>query len=260
MRLAGILDLGLGMTAEVAVFGWHYGKWRGGSQVCYLFPLPFPMYGQWLCYRISHFNWYGSGFVPEFFTGDDFNYASAGLFPAVIRPIYLAKEGRLPYVPWHRRFNIELSVHAGIGVRVGFSLGEFLDFILGIFGIDIAGDDKPTIVSLKERLLDDDSLVRASAAKSLGEEKEQSAVTLLCTLLMDEVREVRWASANALGEIGDERAIKPLIDSLKVKDGRFCFLVTRALKKITKECLSEDYKAWQSWYETEWKPRHRDGK
>lgn len=40
-------------------------------------------------------------------------------------------------------FDIEAGVFAGIvGARVGFSPGEFVDFLLGWFGVDIAGDDE----------------------------------------------------------------------------------------------------------------------
>ncbi len=47
---------------------------------------------------------------------------------------------------WRRihAFDLEASVYAGIVcARVGFSPGEFLDFLLGWFGLDIAGDDTP---------------------------------------------------------------------------------------------------------------------
>ena len=41
-------------------------------------------------------------------------------------------------------FDVEASVYAGVVyVKVGFSPGELLDFVLGWFGIDIAGDDRP---------------------------------------------------------------------------------------------------------------------
>jgi hypothetical protein len=40
-------------------------------------------------------------------------------------------------------FDIEASAYAGfVFARVGFSPGEFLDFLLGWFGLDIAGDDR----------------------------------------------------------------------------------------------------------------------
>lgn len=46
--------------------------------------------------------------------------------------------------PWAHvhAFDIEASVYAGLHVRVGFSPGEFLDFLTGWFGADIAGDDR----------------------------------------------------------------------------------------------------------------------
>jgi hypothetical protein len=43
-------------------------------------------------------------------------------------------------------FNIEAGVFVlVVGARAGFSPGEFLDFLLGWVGIDIAGDDHPLI-------------------------------------------------------------------------------------------------------------------
>ena len=40
-------------------------------------------------------------------------------------------------------FDIEVRVHALImSARAGFSPGEFVDFLLGWFGVDIAGDDR----------------------------------------------------------------------------------------------------------------------
>ena len=42
-------------------------------------------------------------------------------------------------------FDIEAGVFVGIiGVRAGFSPGQFVDFFLGWFGVDIAGDDVPS--------------------------------------------------------------------------------------------------------------------
>ncbi|MCZ6691091.1 MAG: hypothetical protein O7H41_15995, partial [Planctomycetota bacterium] len=47
---------------------------------------------------------------------------------------------------WSRlhAFDIEAHLVIGfVGVRAGFSPGEFVDFLLGWFGVDIAGDDVP---------------------------------------------------------------------------------------------------------------------
>ncbi|MCZ6691298.1 MAG: hypothetical protein O7H41_17055 [Planctomycetota bacterium] len=40
-----------------------------------------------------------------------------------------------------RAFDIEASVYAFVYARAGFSPGEFVDFFLGWFGVDIARDD-----------------------------------------------------------------------------------------------------------------------
>jgi|GEM_PF-2029595 len=40
-------------------------------------------------------------------------------------------------------FDVEVAVTAGFfSLRVGFSLGQFVDFLLGWFGVDIGGDDR----------------------------------------------------------------------------------------------------------------------
>lgn len=41
-------------------------------------------------------------------------------------------------------FDVEVSAFVLVfGIEIGFSLGEFVDFLLGLFTIDIAGDDTP---------------------------------------------------------------------------------------------------------------------
>jgi len=61
-----------------------------------------------------------------------------------------------------------------------------------------------------------DSSVRQSAAVSLGENGEESAVDDLITVLQeDKDSAVRTSAANALGNIGDTRAIEPLKTALR---------------------------------------------
>ncbi|MCZ6690087.1 MAG: hypothetical protein O7H41_10820 [Planctomycetota bacterium] len=53
-----------------------------------------------------------------------------------------------PKSGWSRlhAFDVEAHLFLGVvGVRVGFSPGEFLDFLLGWVGVDIAGDDEGSI-------------------------------------------------------------------------------------------------------------------
>jgi hypothetical protein len=59
---------------------------------------------------------------------------------------YWIMPGEIGRSAWQRDllhyFDIEVGVFVGIvGIQVGFSLGELVDFILGIFTFDIADDD-----------------------------------------------------------------------------------------------------------------------
>jgi hypothetical protein len=59
----------------------------------------------------------------------------------VLLPSLLSLEGihRYPL----QDFDVEIGASAIIAVSIGFSSGECLDFLLGRFGIDLAGDDPP---------------------------------------------------------------------------------------------------------------------
>lgn len=53
--------------------------------------------------------------------------------------------GELYKSPIHY-FDIEVGVLAGVlGIEVGFSIGEFFDWLLGFFTLDIADDDSPEV-------------------------------------------------------------------------------------------------------------------
>jgi hypothetical protein len=55
------------------------------------------------------------------------------------RPIPL--DGTAPRFLWKRFFAVELDLSFFLGVRIGFNAIEFLDFVLGWFGLDILEDD-----------------------------------------------------------------------------------------------------------------------
>jgi hypothetical protein len=59
----------------------------------------------------------------------------------VLLPPLLSLEGIHRY-PLHD-FDVEIGASAILGVSIGFSPGKFLDFLLGWFGADLAGDDPP---------------------------------------------------------------------------------------------------------------------
>jgi hypothetical protein len=75
--------------------------------------------------------------------------------------------------------------------------------------------------------------VRIGAVEVLGDMREKSAVPKLTTLLRDdESSEVRWASAIALGEIGDPIVIPVLVNALLDPDKYVRYGVTLALEEL----------------------------
>lgn len=75
--------------------------------------------------------------------------------------------------------------------------------------------DEQVIAPLLKAIADPDSTVRANAAAGLGNNEAASAVEALIALLQTDREDiVRERAATALAQIGDERAIDPLIDSL----------------------------------------------
>jgi HEAT repeat protein len=77
-----------------------------------------------------------------------------------------------------------------------------------------------------------DPLVRRDAAEALGQMGDARAVEPLLEVLTDPDRDVRIGAANALGQIGDLSAVEPLLGSLRDEDpgvreaavGAFCRL------------------------------------
>lgn len=80
--------------------------------------------------------------------------------------------------------------------------------------------DERTLPLLIARLKDltEDSVVRFYAAEALGEIGDESAVEPLIAALLDEDEHVRWRAAGSLGLLGDERAVEPLIAALQDED------------------------------------------
>lgn len=138
-RGGGIVDLGLGwVVGETA--GWTYGRWssagtfidQSGSE-------------QWFPLTPS-----GTG-LHAYVGAESQEHDCWWLMPALLartstpsgmKWIWVASgpDGR-----WARvhAFDVEIAVHLFVGgVRLGFSPGELLDFALGWFGLDIAGDDR----------------------------------------------------------------------------------------------------------------------
>lgn len=60
-----------------------------------------------------------------------------------------------------------------------------------------------------------DTQVRMAAAKQLGGSRNRRALEPLVAALADANRDVRWAAVEALGELGDRRAVPALIEYVK---------------------------------------------
>jgi hypothetical protein len=81
------------------------------------------------------------------------------------------------------------------------------------------------------------------------------AVEPLIDCLNDEEIEIQCATARALGETKDKRAIEPLINYLrkkpKIKGYFYCdphYEVKEALRKITGQDFGSNYSSWLRWW------------
>jgi len=93
----------------------------------------------------------------------------------------------------------------------------------------------PAVMPLIAVLKDKDSDIRIAAAETLGQIGDARAVEPLITALKD--TGVRYASAYALGKIGDARAIEPLLTAIK---NMYCGIDER---RIAVMALVEIYKS-----------------
>ena len=130
-----------------------------------------------------------------------------------------------------------------------------------------AGEDfriTPAMSEASGRLMDlahrpeEDPFVRAHSAAALGAIGDPASADILSNLLIDEFMVVRVRAAQALGGLGQESAIKPLIDSMGTTESRAeARIIVASLEKIAKaldypvdkEALGLDQENWKAWYE-----------
>ncbi|HEX5037882.1 MAG TPA: HEAT repeat domain-containing protein [bacterium] len=96
------------------------------------------------------------------------------------------------------------------------------------------GKDKreAKLQSLLEQLKDSDGTKRSKAAEALGELGDPRAIKPLIRALGDGDKLVRMAAAEALGELGDPRAVKPLIRALGDDDAWVRSDASKSLGKL----------------------------
>jgi HEAT repeat protein len=105
----------------------------------------------------------------------------------------------------------------------------------------------PAINNLIFALADKNKEVRWRAAESLGNIKNEIAVTPLIPALQDEDSEVRWRAAEALGKIGSETAVSSLINALNDDYGIVRSCAAEALRKIgNSDIVSQLWKLFKS--------------
>jgi len=88
---------------------------------------------------------------------------------------------------------------------------------------------------LTEALMDRNRKVRLDATEALGKIGNERAVEPLVKALGDNDVDVRWFATEALGKIGDARAVEPLIKVLEDAKGRVRSSATEALGEIGDE-------------------------
>ncbi|MDZ7692427.1 MAG: HEAT repeat domain-containing protein [Balneolaceae bacterium] len=100
-----------------------------------------------------------------------------------------------------------------------------LQRIHGIWGLAQIGRHTPDAVKpLIFLLKDDDSEIRAQAAKMLGDVRYEPAGDALIPLLKDENIRVRFFAAEALGRLSWQPAIEPIIEMLEVNNDEDVYL------------------------------------
>lgn len=133
-RVGGVIDVGL-LVSTGGALGWSYGR-----------PLAFGN-------RIE--DWFVGRqldvMMPGGMLGIGDRWAGSIGVPSALWTWRLGKQGRrwIWDPPGQRHlevhaFDVEAYAHAAVaGIVLGFSPGELVDFLLGWFGADVAGDDRP---------------------------------------------------------------------------------------------------------------------
>ena len=112
------------------------------------------------------------------------------------------------WIAWYR------TPSTGITASRGHKLG-ILGNALGPTSLGRMTEDAPFVRRLIKALRDKDRIIRQDAANALGKIGDERAIEPLIKVLGDSNEFVRGAATGALGEIGDVRAVLPLIQALE---------------------------------------------
>jgi hypothetical protein len=137
-------------------------------------------------------------------------------------------------------FDIEAGGTLGFilcaSVHVGFSPGEFADFLLGWFGVDIGEDDYRSIGEKIRKtalgLKDENEDIHRKTVKELDEFRDKRALEPLLQALQDNSSDISESAARALGNIRDARAVPPLVRALRDEEMKVRGSAGKALEEI----------------------------
>jgi len=104
----------------------------------------------------------------------------------------------------------------------------------------LAAIGEVALVPLIGALQDTNSAVRCGVIDALGQLGDTRAVDPLVSMLQDEDRQVRADAAKALGKIGDQHAVEPLVALFSDEDGYVRYCACYALGDI---CVVSAYEA-----------------
>jgi glucose/arabinose dehydrogenase/HEAT repeat protein/mono/diheme cytochrome c family protein len=117
--------------------------------------------------------------------------------------------------------------------QVADSDDDQLARIHAIWGLgQLARTDLEHADAIRQFLSDGDAQVRAQAAKMLGDARDAGSADLLIAGLTDAAPRVRFFAAEALGRIGANSAIAPIVEMLAENDDRDVYLRTAGVHAL----------------------------
>lgn len=107
---------------------------------------------------------------------------------------------------------------------------------------------EPLIAALEDKSLDKYvNNIRIGVVHALAKIGDSSSIDALISVLYDD--KLTSYVVRELGELGDKRAVRPLIDALAViKDHIYRRWISDALSKLTGVSFGQDYLRWEEWW------------
>ncbi len=101
----------------------------------------------------------------------------------------------------------------------------------------------------KKALKDADPSVRLAALEALADRKEPATIGIAIKALKERGWPHRQAAARILQELGDAKAVAPLVNAMATDEGRMLEVYADALREITGAGIGAFPDAWKNWYD-----------